>query len=425
MKVFAVQTLSKEKTSLVMKCVFTFEMATPTSPPSSIKDVGKKALSHFLMFNVVKGCSVNVSVILSECNVSRRDIVGQEASRSACRDAPASIVEDEDEEPNLFWGLLNHPFLLPSCWSNCGAKADDPMSSLETISKDKENEGASEVGAALLSAIRAKNENSVFVGSSSSRRQFDGLQVANSRLSEPDDVLRSSSCVSQTSLKSKNSSFDLDSSTTMRRMILERGRAFISSGDEVQSNGCSHKPSLPTSLSMRIQMQLGDSSSSNPQAPPSANSSSSSLSRSKGSGSITGHIDDKIRRGLKKRVAKQWIAWAESFCMRYWQDEEAEQARRKALGIPQPRTNKRNRSNTRPTVRKIVKTATRTVSPLGTPTRREDEGWTPLRSGRKYERWMAVDCGVEVDFSTKKQSMGRRRSPMSLRTSSRRRSVSR
>ena len=410
-----------------MECVFTFEMATPASPPSSIKDVGKKALSQFLMSNVVKGCSVNVSVILSECNLSMRNIVSPEASRNV---ASASIAEDKDEEPNFFWGLLNHPFLLPTCWSNCGATINDPLSSLETISKDKANEGASEVGAALLSAIRAKNENTEFVGSSSSsRRRFDGLQAAHSRLIEPDDVLRTSSCVSQTSLKSKSSSFDLDSSTTMRRMILERGRTFISSGNEVQSNCGSQKPFSPTStsrgLSMRIQMRLGDSSSSNPQAPPSANSSISSFSRSKGSGSITGHIDDKIRRGLKKRVAKQWIAWAESFCMRYWQDEEAEQARRKALGIPQPHTNKRNRSNTRPTVRRIVKTATRSVSPLGTPTRSECEEWTPLRSGRKYERWMAVDCGVEVDFSTKKQSMGRIRSPMSLRTPSMRRSVSR
>lgn len=415
-----------------MECVFTFEMATPTSPPASLKDVGKKALSQFLLSNVVKGCSVNVSVILSECNASRRNIISPEASRSASNVASIAEEKDENEEPNLFWGLLNHPFLLPSCWSNCGAKIEDPLSSLETISQDKANEGASEVGAALLSAIRAKNENSEYVGSnsSSSRRRFDGLQAANARLSEPDDVLRTSSCVSQASLKSKNSSFDLDSSTTMRRMILERGRAFISSGDEVRSGSSSQKlpspPSTSRGLSMRIQMRVGDSSSSNPQAPPSANSSTSSFSRSKGSGSITGHIDDKIRRGLKKRVAKQWIGWAESFCMRYWQDEEAEQARRKALGITQPHTNKRNRSNTRPSVRKIVKTATRSVSNLGTPTRSKSEGWAPLhRSGRKYERWMSVDCGVEVDFF-ERQSMGGRRSPMSIpvRASSRRRSVS-
>jgi hypothetical protein len=76
---------------------------------------------------------------------------------------------------------------------------------------------------------------------------------------------------------------------------------------------------------MRIEMELGSSGNNNLSMSSNSSSLSSTFSRS----TSMSTIDDKIRRGLRKRVARSWISWAESWCMRLWEDDDAERARRR------------------------------------------------------------------------------------------------
>ena len=173
-------------------------------------------------------------------------------------------------------------------------------------------------------------------------------------------------------------------------------------------------------MSMRIQMELVDTSNNSNTACPTP--SPLPFSRSP---SIPSTIDDKIRRGLKKRFARSWVTWAESWCMRVWEEEEAERMRKKALGVAIPPIDsssgtKRNKVNVRPSVRRIgdpkcpqlsVKedntTATTTTSSTSSLSRvsSKDEGWKEMHvrrsPTRKNERWMSMEredeCGVEVE----------------------------
>ena len=162
---------------------------------------------------------------------------------------------------------------------------------------------------------------------------------------------------------------------------------------------------------MRIQMELVDSSSTNPPSP---------LPFSRSASIPT--IDDKIRRGLKKRFARSWVSWAESWCMRIWEEEEAERLRKRALGVAIiPDSNKRNKVNVRPNVRRIgdpegkkkkknVKedtiTSASSSSSSSLSVSIKDDGWKEMHvkksPTRKNERWMSMEgredeSGVEVE----------------------------
>ena len=157
-------------------------------------------------------------------------------------------------------------------------------------------------------------------------------------------------------------------------------------------------------------------------------------------GSSATYIEEKVRKGLKKRVARSSVTWATSWCCRLWEDEQMERFLKR--GNPTPTV--RKRSNTRPTVRRIgerrrlggrigknqtapnntemeklqamkkqIQQAEsikkqpprpRVVTPPSSPTHEEEgSAWVPLQleDGNQCCRWMpSVDeeghCGVEV-----------------------------
>jgi hypothetical protein len=119
------------------------------------------------------------------------------------------------------------------------------------------------------------------------------------------------------------------STISMRRMILERdcsasGVIADSSSDPVHHPPASYSHHHSTflsqqGLSMRIEMKLvnGSTTSTHSQLhTPLSLSLSSSFTRS--TSLLT--IDDRIRGGLRKRMVRQWISWAESWYMRLWED---------------------------------------------------------------------------------------------------------
>lgn len=200
------------------------------------------------------------------------------------------------------------------------------------------------------------------------------------------DVLRTAS--SRGSLKFKQvSSFEAGvnpGEMAMRRMLWEKDRSGgIGRGGNGnntvlrrdETNTTSDKEDGPSSsssslllpfnlspregLSMHIEMEVRDSSnSSNNNTASSLRHRSSSLSnssfprtRSNGVGGPSiAYIEEKVRKGLKKRVARSWITWANSWCMRLWEEEQMERFLRKGSSSPITR---RRSTNTRPTVRRV------------------------------------------------------------------------
>jgi len=173
--------------------------------------------------------------------------------------------------------------------------------------------------------------------------------------------------------------------------------SFLDSPSTPSSANLGAVPSQGVSLRIEMELQRSGSNSSNDNGPsnrdlgsrtgsgtPSTTSSLSTnfvRSASISSAMISStNIDEKIRRGLKKRVARSWIAWAESWCMKHWEEvvEGAGRARR----------------------RKGVRPAERRAG--------EKEGESPrwrrlqVESDHRVDRsvWMSLDredeCGVEV-----------------------------
>jgi len=318
----------------------------------------------------------------------------------------------------------------------------------------------SRVGASLLSAIKARNapddDGAEFdsaeeeggdppgislLGCGTSNGPCGSMENVASgrrRRGRQEDVL---CCTSRGAPKPKRiPSFEMllsraPSTVSMRRMILERdvGATFESSGaypsprrggvpsDAVPIPVIATSHSRPRGLSMRIEMEVRGSSSSSSNNNNNNNNSSSSQSTSNSgnaaalgnslstsfsrSASLTAGIDDRVRRGLRKRVSRQWISWAEGWCMRLWEEERAvggsTSARgRKDKGRPTTpaRTgpNGSSRRNVRPSVRRIGDK--RALAPKNV--------WEPLgvvkkgSGGYVGERWMSSElegeCGVEV-----------------------------
>eukprot|EP00581_Thalassiosira_minuscula_P018990 CAMPEP_0183721932 /NCGR_PEP_ID=MMETSP0737-20130205/14038_1 /TAXON_ID=385413 /ORGANISM="Thalassiosira miniscula, Strain CCMP1093" /LENGTH=853 /DNA_ID=CAMNT_0025952001 /DNA_START=423 /DNA_END=2984 /DNA_ORIENTATION=+ len=275
---------------------------------------------------------------------------------------------------------------------------------------------------------------------------------------EAHDVLASNT--SRGSLKMKhlpsfNSSFEMErapstvSATMMRRMLLEKDvaakNAASTSGDRESqdalnapgSNGDGSRlvnaPNStsnsapdnaisvqPQGLSMRIDMAITHGLTPNNSgnqlfASPSTTSSLSASAFSR-SASFVG-LDEKIRRGLRKRIARSWIAWAESWCMRTWEEERANPTggalamlREGRKGMENP-SNRRKKMNVRPSVRRIGEpisakgnnTKAKKTNKALSPTTKN--GWKRLQADSSSGNldkslWMSLnneeECGVEV-----------------------------
>ena len=508
------QTLVRRPDTWVLECEFAFDFhsrgAAAACPASSsgghatngkngsVGGVGKKfgtGLGQYFMSNVVKGTTVNVAIILRECDdpAGEDDDDGHRATAMAAAASSPSPDSEVAAGPRNFLpdGILSclvHPLLLPPdglCASRAsvggGIDADLAMARGDEMRGDGGVGAAgcepSRIGASLLSAIKARNapccdcgdldgiaappdaylvETSLVVeddGGDGDRseaaavtpRRRSGSTGAERRPGgqahhRGEDVLR---CSSIGALRSKrNASFDLSrtpSTIAMRRTIVEkespssavatndsRGADYIPAQ---QQASCHHPPltsssTPPRGLSMRIEMELGSSGNNNLSMSSNSSSLSSTFSRS----TSMSTIDDKIRRGLRKRVARSWISWAESWCMRLWEDDDAERAmRRKSSGTSRPdhRPGRRGRMNVnvRPTVRRIgdpaharkerdgsssvSSSSSRSAkSAASSPATTTQDVWTKLHPGgedahRRVERWMSIseregECGVEV-----------------------------
>jgi hypothetical protein len=521
-----IQTLIKNSNTRVwvLQCEFSFDFLNSTSPPSSSSmssiasstnntsnsgsgssssSVGKKllgttavvgGLSQYFMSHVVKGSTVNVSIILRECDEGGADTWQEVATameyvqiaqdhhpatshfnnaRGGVTTSSSNRRHQQHHHPQRqtfcqedIFSCFSHPLLLPPD-GLCGSGGRGTSSS-SWRAKGKSSyytnnciniEEPSKIGASLLSAIKAKNAPSATDFASSSNKTVADVSLAmfplvtNSEESnntvmkrleaktnpreqkeyyeQQEDVL--AYCSSRGSMKVKNIPSELSrapSTISMRRMILDKTETTTASANAVSSPsrsrnnadsintsspvhsnaGASSIEKFPQGISMRIQMELVDSSSC-PTSP---------LPFSRSPSIPT--IDDKIRRGLKKRFARSWVSWAESWCMRVWEEEEAERVRKKALGVAMHDPNKKNKVNVRPIVRRVGDLEGKKKKMLqpseDTPTKAksssssksssvstDDNGWKPMQvkgsPTRKSERWMAIEredeCGVEVE----------------------------
>jgi len=461
------------------------------------KKFGTGLLGQYFMSNVVKGTTVNVAIILRECDddaaaAGGDDDDGRRAPGGGVAAGPRNFL------PDGILSCLVHPLLLLPPDGLCASRATVGRGgdAGATLPRDDGMRGGggvagagcepSRVGASLLSAIKARNapccdcgdldgiaappdaslvgtplvvvddddgggdgDRSEAAAAATPRRRRSDSTGAERRPGgqshhRGEDVLR---CSSIGAMRSKrNASFDLSrtpSTIAMRRTILEkdtpssavgtndsRGADYIPA--QQRASLSSHHPALsysstpPRGLSMRIEMELGSSGNNNRSMSSNSSSLSSTFSRS----TSMSTIDDKIRRGLRKRVARSWISWAESWCMRLWEDDDAERARRRRASSgtsrPDHRPGRRVRVNVnvRPTVRRIgdpaharkerdgsssVSSSSSSLSAKSassSPATTTRDVWTKLHPGgddahRRVERWMSIseregECGVEV-----------------------------
>lgn len=367
-----------------------------------------------------------------------------------------------------YLSCFTHPLLLPTdglCASRLNRQSSinvpwvQSSNSFADIDEDehdvpRDNLGSpAHIGASLLSAIKAKNANDEWSADGKGKKKgswsITGDDLTGGPLEDAvpatpglvlqhlsmksgkgmeghEDVL---STTSRGSLKLKQvPSFEMSrqpSAVSMRRMFLEKDGAITTDGKSQSrrsnsmnstSSSINNTNATPTSqgLSMRIETQLNH--------PLTLSSSSlSSISRSKGSFAKVSSIDDKIRRGLKKRVSRTWISWAESWCMRLWEEQASAQIKHNLGGADCP-VRKRSKVNVRPNVRRIGEVAT--AKGVGVGTRNSGSStsskasatqsasatatyvWNSMKgSGQKArkERWAFVEdtsreneCGVEV-----------------------------
>ncbi len=508
-----VQTLIKNSNmTWVLHCQFSFDFPNSSSSPlassssssasstnttknnnshsgsaTATSVMGKKllgsggGLSQYFMSHVVKGSTVNVSIIMTECDehdawtnaLINHAVV--DASSTTTTTTTKTTSSNHQHHPSSqksyredIFSCFSHPLLLPPD-GLCGSTSSSwRTSSMCNFSNNCINtEEPSKIGASLLSAIKAKNAPSATDFSSSSKTVADVslamtplVRSSNSGEEMPSDSNASSVkrrggtqrprreqqeedvlayCSSRGYMKVKSIPSELSrapSTISMRRMILDKtGTATTSAAATTTSPSRSHNIMLLNAnadgvttscsanavpihggtssscsskfsrgISMRIQMELVDSSSTN---------SSSPLPSSRSASFTT--IDDKIRRGLKKRFARSWVSWAESWCMRVWEEEEAERLRKRALGVAViPDSNKRNKVNVRPNVRRIgysegkknAKEDTTTSASSSSSVSTKDDGWEEMHvknsPTRKNERWISMEgredeSGVEVE----------------------------
>jgi len=339
------------------------------------------------------------TVPLKSCRPSRRTSCSDEGFRW-CLTHPLLLMPPDGLciRGNEHTGdsLSNPPSLQDRAKGNVGSNAITNVS----FEESRMEEAASLVGASLLSAIRhqrldrhdkpkVKNAPYYKYNAERSVAMNAAAQPAINKTSRNqlnyhlDDVL---TCSSTNSLKTKHiSSFGLErspstaSATVMRNMLLEKDCAAVKtagntsniapnfthasrtsrdtgygllftpslSPSHTQQHQQSSRPLASHGLSMCIQMDIGSTTNSFSNTIATNISTTSSLSNTfSRSASFTG-IDEKVRRGLKKRIARNWIRWAESWCMRLWEEERK---------LPGEQTQPpRKKVNVRPQVRRIPK----------------------------------------------------------------------
>jgi len=474
------QTLRRQPTAMILESRLSFSFVDYSLHKTSLSKMLNLSLTQFLISNDVKGSEVNVRVVLTEGD-------GEITSTAV----PAAASGEQS---------VIHPFLLPDRFPSLSEHPPpenilehENHDGNKSISVDVMSENPcnvispTHIGASLLSAIRARNcptsPNSATKRNSSpvdeaalliakhsesvttSPKRHDSAPLLQRDIADDSyDVLRTAS--SRGSLKFKHvSSFEASvnpGEMSMRRILWEKDRSGSARNESDvlrrdNSNISEGEPSISSllqpfdlssrgGLSMHIEMEVRDSSSNNTTLRRSASftnrtrsNGNSSLQRTRstgiGSPSLT-YIEEKVRKGLKKRVARSWITWANAWCCRLWEDEQMERFLRK--GNPAPLV--RKKSNTRPTVRRIgerkkksksksparkqtapnndemdklavmqkqIHTAEsvkqkRVVTPTSSPNR-DMPVWVPLqvKDGNQMYSWMSSEgeegqCGVEV-----------------------------
>ncbi|KAL7505881.1 hypothetical protein ACHAXN_003302 [Cyclotella atomus] len=321
-----------------------------------------KGMGQFLISNDVRGSEVVVTVVLREGDASgafSSTMVGQSGGGASRKSQRVDTILENEEEKNdtkSFFSCFSHPLLLPPD-SLCGSQKvqnQQPQQGWikksnsfvdihgeKSMSQEDTPSHATHVGASLLSAIQAKNNGPTNKSWSTSKTPNTRFDETTPYTSSPEhqDVLATTN--SRGSLKLKPiPSFELTRASSteghmaMRRLILDKEDM---TAQRSANNGLAYR-----GLAMRIEMNITSSSSS------------AFFSRSKGSFS---NLDIKIRRNLKKRVSRSWISWAESWCMRLWEEEESNNLKllnnQRAADLDGGVSGRKRKSNVRPVVRRI------------------------------------------------------------------------
>eukprot|EP00984_Skeletonema_dohrnii_P008175 scaffold3004_cov119-Skeletonema_dohrnii-CCMP3373.AAC.5 len=421
--VTAHQTLSRQPSTMILESLLSFNFVDYSLLKTSLSKMLNLSLTQFLISNDVKGSEVNVRVVLKEEDGGLT--ASTVAADAASGDQP--VIHPfllPDRLPSLSEDPLSGNSLEQDNHNNnCTSGGYDVMSGNPCVSPthigasllsairarncptppnstSKRNSSPVDEAALLI----AKHSESITPkqkkkqGSSSPSLQRDNI------VDDTYDVLRTAS--SRGSLKFKHvSSFEAGihpGEMAMRRMLWEKDRSGSSARGESNvlrrdntNTSEGGEPSISSllqpfdlstrgGLSMHIEMEVRDNSSSNnnnnsnnttlrrslslsnrSRSNNNGNSSSFQRSRSNGLGGPSiAYIEEKVRKGLKKRVARSWITWANSWCCRLWEDEQVERFLKKGSKKPHPAPGlARKRSNTRPTVRRIGERKKKSKSP--------------------------------------------------------------
>ena len=402
-------------------------------------------LSQFLISNDVRGSEVNVRVVLREGDGGLMIDIAQK-TQSVHRNAGETILESPDEklqdngsDKSSLFSCFSHPLLLPPdslCSKPSRPKEQtwvNKFNSFVDIHGEKQprlqDNNHAHVGASLLSAIKAKNSNEkpekpIWGSDKVLTNRFDDM-ASSREIVDPehiDDVL---ACSSRGAMKLKPfPSFDLSRAPSfaaseghmaMRRMILEKDGAMTSTGmrRSASTNSLSSAGSHAyRGLAMRIEMDIHSPSGTLP---------TSSFSRSKGSFS---NLDVKVRRSVKKRVSRTWISWAESWCMRLWEEEETQRIKSMAANEVDGVSRKR-KTNVRPSVRRIGEKKNPSPSSQKSLNKLPQSlNWNAIElDSEKNAKWMFVrqssetleeaeECGVEVACTLNATKVPRKLSPL-------------
>ena len=357
-------------------------------------------LSQFLISNDVKGSKVNVRVVL-------REGAGNDTGniQTSSRDAILEGAE-QDTTASLF-SCFSHPLLMPSdtpCNPISPFKANKkewtkPMNSFGDIHGEKH----ALVGASLLSAIQAKNAGRTpkwKVPRKVFNNRFDEMTASQSNIGNQKDVL---ACSSRGALKLKPvPSFEFvrtpSNSATEGHSASFRRSASV--------NGFNSNRGLAMNIEMDIHC-------------PSLNKNGSAISPipSFSRSHSYNNLDMKVYNGLKKRVSRTFISWAESWCMRIWEEEESHRIKFKLNKVDD--VTRKRKTNVRPTVRRIGekggspvnrKITTRSESQLSKNVIELDGQRTRLMFVRQTsETFEEEECGVEVICNVNATKVARKR----------------
>lgn len=412
------QILCRQPSTMILESLLSFDFVDYSLLKTSLSNMLNVSLTQFLISNDVKGSEVKVRIVLNE-----------EGGGITTSTAMPAASNGKQQPP------VAHPFLLPDKLPPL-SEDDHAENILESGNHDDNNNtddfSPTQVGASLLSLIRARNcptppnstsskrsnpvdEAALLIAKHSEivKRQDSNLSLERDVTDEIYDVLRTGS--SRGSLKFKHvSSFETSinpGEMAMRRILWEKDRSGTATSESSIGNASEGgEPSISSllqpfdlssrgGLSMHIEMEVRDNSSFNSDNNTALRRSASlnsrtgsnsnfSFQRTRSTGitkpSVT-YIEEKVRKGLKKRVARSSVTWATSWCCRLWEDEQMERFLKR--GNPTPIV--RKRSNTRPTVRRIGE--------------RKKKSKSPARGGRIGKNQTAPDSEMEKLQAMKKQ----------------------